>query len=86
MFYDYVDGNVCVCGFFSIVCFEDHDNWKKLVDTNPVKWEFDEDGDISMVEIGQWCDDNLKEGWIVGTSQCGFYNEEDALAFKLRWL
>ena len=88
MFYDYISGNRCLCGFYFLVIFEDHDNWKELLNTNIVEHSlrFGDDCAVNMMQVGEWCDENLKEGWAVQTSRAGFYNEEDAAAFKLRWL
>ena len=87
MYYDDIDNNRCICGFFYLVIFEDHDNWKELLDSNLVThgMTFDEDDYIDMLQVGEWCDNNLKAGWAVSTNTAGFYLKEDAMAFKLRW-
>ncbi len=86
MYYEEVYGNLCRCGFFYMVLHADDENWKELIVTNKVEWNFDPDGNISMVQVGEWCDENLKEGWIIGQQHCGFYDANDAVAFKMRWL
>ena len=86
MFYEEIDGNFCICGFFCMVLFEDHDNWKELAKSNQVDFQFHENIGPSMKEVAQWCEDNLKDGWLVGVSTSAFYNKNDAMAFKLRWV
>ncbi|KKN44288.1 hypothetical protein LCGC14_0694930 [marine sediment metagenome] len=86
MYYEDVAGNLCICGFFYMILHDNDENWRQLRETNPIDWDFDKDGDISMVQIGEWYDENLQEGWIVTETHCGFYNSVDAVAFKMRWL
>jgi len=86
MYYEEVDGNLCLCGPFYMVLHANDENWKALLKENSVSWNFDKDGDVSMIEIGEWCDENLKEEWIVSVPLCGFHSADDAMAFKMRWL
>lgn len=39
-----------------------------------------------IFKIAEWCDENLKEDYLIGSNISGFVNESDAIAFKLRWL
>lgn len=39
-----------------------------------------------MLEVAQWCDENLKDDYLVGKDTSGFKDEADAMAFKLRWV
>lgn len=39
-----------------------------------------------MFEVAQWCDENLKDDYLVGKDASGFENGYDAMAFKLRWV
>lgn len=39
-----------------------------------------------MFKIAEWCDENLKDDYLVGNCVSGFEDISDALAFKLRWL
>lgn len=38
-----------------------------------------------MFKIAEWCDENLKDDYLVGNRVSGFEDKADALAFKLRW-
>ncbi len=38
-----------------------------------------------MFKVAKWCDENLKEDYLVGSNTSGFVDEVDATAFKLRW-
>lgn len=38
-----------------------------------------------MFEIAEWCDENIKDGYLVGCATSGFENKLDAMAFRLRW-
>ena len=38
-----------------------------------------------MFKVARWCDENLKEDYLVGSNTSGFVDEVDATAFKLRW-
>lgn len=39
-----------------------------------------------MFKVAEWCDENLKDDYLVGNCISGFEDKSDALAFKLRWL
>ncbi len=39
-----------------------------------------------MFEVCKWCDENMKDDFLIGIINSGFENIEDAMAFKLRWL
>ena len=39
-----------------------------------------------MFQAAEWCDNNLKDDWLIGCDTNGFQLEEDAVAFKLAWL
>lgn len=39
-----------------------------------------------MFKIAKWCDENLKDNYLVGCIRSGFENKEDAMAFRLRWI
>ncbi len=39
-----------------------------------------------MFKAAEWCDENLKKDYLVGSNTSGFVDEEDAVAFKLRWM
>lgn len=34
----------------------------------------------------EWCEENCEGGWLIGATASGFTNEQDFMAFKLRWL
>ena len=38
-----------------------------------------------IFEVAEWCDENLKDDYLVGKNASGFEDEFDAMAFKLRW-
>ncbi len=37
-------------------------------------------------EAALWCEENCQDKWLVGIEESDFVNEEDAMAFKLRWI
>ena len=39
-----------------------------------------------IFKVAEWCDENLKDDYLVGNYVSGFEDKSDALAFKLRWL
>ncbi len=39
-----------------------------------------------MFEIAEWCDENIKDNYLIGCATSGFKNKLDAMAFKMRWL
>ncbi len=39
-----------------------------------------------IFKVAEWCDENLKDSYLVGSNTSGFVNEGDATAFKLRWM
>lgn len=39
-----------------------------------------------MIEIAEWCDNNLRDNYLIGRHVSGFECILDAIAFKLRWL
>lgn len=39
-----------------------------------------------MFKVAEWCDENLKDDYLVGNCVSGFEHKSDAMAFKLRWL
>lgn len=70
----------------------------KLIFDNDVDIEkmpgkpFDENVDYSPTytitnkEKSKWLDDNIKNSWFYNMSMIYFSNEEDAMAYKLRWI
>ena len=36
-------------------------------------------------DLAQWCNENIDGEWFVGYSWVGFFDELDAMAFKLVW-
>lgn len=38
-----------------------------------------------MFKVAEWCDENLKDDYLVGNCVSGFEDKSDVLAFKLRW-
>lgn len=38
-----------------------------------------------IFKVAEWCDENLKDDYLVGVNASGFEDELDAMAFKLRW-
>ena len=39
-----------------------------------------------MYELAFWCDANCQDDWLIGVHISGFNDDEDFLAFKLRWM
>ena len=39
-----------------------------------------------VLKYAEWCEANIEDNWFVGYAWCGFFDESDAAAFKLRWL
>lgn len=49
---------------------------------------FDFDKELNckeIFEIAKWCDENLKNDYLVGVNTSGFEYKSDAMAFRLRW-
>lgn len=39
-----------------------------------------------IFEVAEWCDENLKNDYLVGVNASGFEYKPDAMAFRLRWI
>ncbi len=64
---------------------------EKSVDCDNLNYKYQYDYDYATVdqerELYEWCLENFGElGWIIGWSGVLLLNEEDAMAFKLRWM
>ncbi len=38
-----------------------------------------------MFEAAKWCEENINDIWLIGSTHSGFNIKLDAMAFKLRW-
>lgn len=39
-----------------------------------------------IFKVAEWCDENIKDDYLIGKTASGFKDEHDAMAFRLRWL
>ena len=42
--------------------------------------------DEKQYDAAIWCEENCIDEWLVGARTSAFKNEQDAMAFKLRWI
>lgn len=49
------------------------------------KFEIDLCVDEELRKVADWCEENCNDEWLVGCSISGFFDECDAMAFKLWW-
>lgn len=83
MYYEHISGNgYPVISNFSVIVKD------ILTNANSSNYKFGMYVRFDNKEIfvaAKWCEENLKDYWVIGSNHSGFNNEKDAFAFKMRW-
>ncbi len=85
------DGSVSAVLYFSIQVESEEDLTEEEIEKLPGK-EYESDKDyspkfkIADEEIIEWLTDNVKQTYRINMTHIYFDNQEDAMAFKLRWI
>jgi len=83
MYYDTISENYPICSRIYSIILKD-----KSLSCHVVEYSFWFPKRLSskeMFQVAEWCDENLKDDYLVGVNASGFEDESDAMAFRLRW-
>lgn len=83
MYYDTIHENYPICSRIYNIILKD-----KSLSCSVMEYSFWFRKILNSKEIfeaAEWCDENLKDDYLVGRNASGFNNEYDAMAFRLRW-
>ena len=84
MYYEHISSNgYPVIGIFSVIVKD------ILVSAESGSYKFGMHVGFDNKEIfkaAKWCQENIKDDWVVGSNHSGFNNKDDAFAFKMRWM
>lgn len=83
MYYEKIVSGYPICGDRTHIVLKD-----KSLSIEVYDYPFWFDKKLSgkkMLGAAKWCDENLKDDYLIGKDASGFKDEHDAMAFRLRW-
>lgn len=84
MYYDMIREDYPVCGNVFYIILKDKSLSRSVEDY--AFWFIKKLNSKEMFEVAEWCDENIKDDYLIGKTASGFKEEHDAMAFRLRWI